>query len=691
MRKSKKAKILTGCIAFFGGVFALLYYVAKRDPENFDNNKKKVSQEPSKTERSYKYDFQPTIYEGTVKPFIDKTLSFMGLILLAPLYLIIAAAVYADDPGPVFFRQKRVGKDKTFFFLHKFRTMKLSTPHDVPTHQLSDPDQYITKVGRILRKYSLDELPQIWDIFRGRMSIIGPRPALWNQNDLIKEREKYGANSVMPGLTGWAQINGRDELEIPVKAGLDGEYVKHLKQGGWSALFFDVKCFLGTITSALKGEGVVEGGTGELHKNAEENDRRIVNENTDGVLGSEAVKDAKNNILVICQYYYPENFQITPICEHLARDGYRVTVLTGLPNYPDGVIPKEYRKGHRDEYINGVHVIRTYEIPRGKGAVKLGFNYLSYSLTSYKKVLELNDKFDLVFVYQLSPVLMGLPGLRYARKYKKPLFLYCCDLWPESMKMYIKNENNPVFKIVKTISRKIYTSADLLAVQSRSFSSYLRDTHGIPDERFVYMPAFADETYLEMDFSTEDEVTDFVFLGNLGIAQNLLAVLDAVNKIKNVPGFRVHFVGEGTCLNEMKEYAAKNDLKDIVKFYGRRPIEEMPGYYKLADVCLVSLKADNATGLTLPSKVQGYMAAGKPIIGMIDGSARKVIHDSNCGICVSADDIDGFAEVMKQFIENKEKYTEYGENGRNYFKENFCEDVFMNRLEQSFKILLGEN
>ena len=165
-----------------------------------------------------------------------------------------------------------VGKGRHFFRLHKFRSMKMSTPHDVPTHQLENPEQYITRVGGFLRKTSLDELPQIWDIFTGKMSIIGPRPALWNQFDLVAERDKYAANDIKPGLTGWAQINGRDELEIPVKAKLDGDYVRALEQGGFKAFAFDVKCFWGTIFSVAKGEGVVEGGTGEMKKKENENE-----------------------------------------------------------------------------------------------------------------------------------------------------------------------------------------------------------------------------------------------------------------------------------------------------------------------------------------------------------------------------------------------------------------------------------
>lgn len=205
------------------------------------------------------------MYAKVIKRALDIVLSFFALIVLSWLYLVLIIAIKIDDPGPAFFSQKRVGIHKTYFKLRKFRSMKMSTPHDIPTHQLENPDQYITKVGKFLRRTSLDELPQIWDIFVGRMSIIGPRPALWNQDDLVAERDKYGANDVKPGLTGWAQINGRDELEIPDKAKLDGEYVEKLSFG------FDVKCFFGSIVSVLKRDGVVEGGTGELNKETENN------------------------------------------------------------------------------------------------------------------------------------------------------------------------------------------------------------------------------------------------------------------------------------------------------------------------------------------------------------------------------------------------------------------------------------
>lgn len=195
-----------------------------------------------------------------VKRLIDIILSLIGLIVLSPIFLILIISIKVESKGPVLFKQKRIGINKTHFNILKFRTMRVDTPKDTPTHLLENPDQYITKMGKFLRKTSLDELPQIWNIFVSQMSIIGPRPALWNQYDLIAERDKYGANDVPPGLTGWAQINGRDELPIEVKAKLDGEYVKKISIG------MDVKCFFGTIVSVVKSDGVVEGGAGTTAK-----------------------------------------------------------------------------------------------------------------------------------------------------------------------------------------------------------------------------------------------------------------------------------------------------------------------------------------------------------------------------------------------------------------------------------------
>lgn len=269
--------------------------------------------------------YRPGFYEKRVKRAVDVVLSFGGLVLLSPILAAIALAIKLEDPGPVLFTQKRIGQNKKYFKLHKFRSMKMNTPHDVPTHQLVDPEQYITKVGKFLRAHSLDELPQIWDIFIGNMSIIGPRPGLWNQDLLTAERDRYEANDVRPGLTGWAQINGRDELEIPDKAKLDGEYVSKMGFG------MDLKCFLGSVRVFGKDESVVEGGTGEMKKHADAVCRHYVDGKTDeeliGHIGfGEAVRvngDAHKKVLITgadsyigeafmtyASKFYPENFTI---------------------------------------------------------------------------------------------------------------------------------------------------------------------------------------------------------------------------------------------------------------------------------------------------------------------------------------------------------------------------------------------
>lgn len=270
--KNSWKKIL---IVFVGGAslyaFAKMIAKNKREDKSIDDDnlylepyvKDPVFHDPSSQSIVFNRE-NVGIYESKIKPMLDQILSFGGLVILSPLIAVISLAIVIDDPGPVFFAQKRVGKDKHYMYIHKFRSMRSYTPCDVPTHQMVDPELYITRVGRILRKTSLDELPQMWDILRGCMSIIGPRPALWNQNDLVEERDKYGANGVMPGLTGLAQIKGRDELTIPDKAKLDGEYAAKLKKGGVFAFFQDISCFFGTVISVLKHDGIVEGGTGTI-------------------------------------------------------------------------------------------------------------------------------------------------------------------------------------------------------------------------------------------------------------------------------------------------------------------------------------------------------------------------------------------------------------------------------------------
>ena len=607
-------------------------------------------------------EYNPSFYEKRIKRAIDVVLSFGGLVVLSPVFTAIALAIKIEDPGPVLFTQKRVGQNKRYFKLHKFRSMKMSTPHDVPTHQLENPEQYITKVGKFLRAHSLDELPQIWDIFIGNMSVIGPRPGLWNQDLLTAERDKYGANDVKPGLTGWAQINGRDELEIPDKAKLDGEYVKKMGLG------MDIKCFLGSLHVFGKDESVVEGGTGEMKRNHETIEEK---------------GEVKKRILVICQYYKPEPFRISDICEEMVRRGHEVQVVTGYPNYPEGVLYEGYGKGkHIDEVINGVKVHRCFTIPRETGAIKRFMNYYSYPLssTAFVKskacVTSDGNPFDVVFCNQLSPVMMADAAIAYKKKYKVPVVMYCLDLWPESLIAGGMTRTSPIYKFFHHVSKKIYRQMDKILITSRMFSEYLSGEFGVEKERIEYLPQYAEGIFEQITPREENGTYHFMFAGNIGAVQSVETVIRAAEKLKDEP-VKFHIVGGGTDLERIQELG--KGLGNVV-FYGRRPLEEMPDFYSRADAMLVTLAADPVLSLTLPGKVQSYMAVGKPIIGAIDGETKAVIGAAQCGFCGKAENVDELVENIKKFIRS-DRREEMGKNARKYYEENFEQKLFMDRLE----------
>lgn len=397
-------------------------------------------------------------------------------------------------------------------------------------------------------------------------------------------------------------------------------------------------------------------------------------------------------ILVVDQYYYPEEFQVNDICEQMVKDGHEVTVLTGLPNYPSGIIPKEYKYGKkRDERINGVHVIRCFEIGRRKGALWMSFNYLSFCISATLKGFRVKNEFDAVLVYETSPVLMGYPAEVYAKRNKLPLLFYCCDIWPEVVKVMIPNENSAAYQVIQKISTDIYKRADLVAVQSKGFYQYFEEVHKIKASKLRYLPQYADAAYINEDFTPEEnEIVDFVFLGNIGIAQDIGGLIRAVEQIKALGGFQVHLVGSGSYLEEAKQLVKEKGLENLIRFYGRRPYEEMPKFYKLADVCLATLQADSAISLTIPSKVQGYMAAGKPIIAALSGFAREVIEESKSGIGIEPGNSMELANAMKEFILYKEAYKECGSNARRYYLKHFTKEHFMKRLYTYLDEIMSE-
>ena len=394
-------------------------------------------------------------------------------------------------------------------------------------------------------------------------------------------------------------------------------------------------------------------------------------------------------ILVVCQYYYPEPVRIADICEELVKCGHEVTVLTGIPNYPMGIIHKDYRYGKkRDENINGVHVIRCFTIGRRHGVLFRVLNYFSYPLSAMLKIPKLDKDFDVVFVNQLSPVMMAWPAIKYKKRYKKKLVLYCLDLWPESLEAGGIKKGNLVYKLFHWISEKTYKQADRLLVTSRTFNKYFEEEFGMNSEEIIYMPQYAEDLFSNMESNMDKEKTpddeyNFVFAGNVGKAQSVETIIEAANLLKDKKNIKFHIVGNGSALEHCKEMAKEYGLTSVI-FHGRRPVEEMPKYYAMADAMLITMFDNAMISKTLPGKVQTYMAAGKPIIGAINGETRRAIEEAECGICGPAEAAEIFSENILNFIESNKK-KEMAFTARDFYEKNFTKELFMKCLADQLK------
>ena len=389
---------------------------------------------------------------------------------------------------------------------------------------------------------------------------------------------------------------------------------------------------------------------------------------------------------MICQYYKPEPFRISDICEEMVRRGHEVQVVTGYPNYPEGKLYDGYGKGkHIDEVINGVKVHRCYTVPRETGTIKRMMNYYSYAASATKYVLSgkcvASDggKFDLVFCNQLSPVMMADAAIAYKKKHKVPVIMYCLDLWPESLIAGGITRDSKIYKYYHHVSKRIYRQMDKILITSRMFSDYLQKEFGIKQNRIEYLPQYAEGIFEELPAKEEKGPFDFMFAGNIGEIQSVETILQAAEMLKEEP-VKIHIVGGGTDLQRLQNIKEEKQLENVV-FYGRRPLEEMPEFYKKADAMLVTLAADPVLSLTLPGKVQSYMAVGKPIIGAIDGETQNVIKESECGFCGAADDAEALAENVKKFIESETDRKAMGKNARKFYEEHFQTELFMNKLE----------
>lgn len=393
-------------------------------------------------------------------------------------------------------------------------------------------------------------------------------------------------------------------------------------------------------------------------------------------------------ILVVCQHYWPEPYPLVDLCEEMAKRGHTVHVVTGVPNYPMGYIYDDYKNGkNRRQERNGVKITRTFTIGRRKNMAFRLLNYMSYSISSTLYIHSLKDEYDVVFMNQTSPVMMSNAGVTYAKKWKKKGILYCMDLWPASLAAGGMKESSPIYKVFGWISKKIYRKADEILITSQMFREYFREQFDISDEKIVYLPQYANAQFDNIPPKKElQDTVNFVFAGNIGAAQSLDTVLRAA-RILNDANLKKkiiwNIVGDGSELENLKRLAKELELTNVI-FHGRKPVEQMPEYYAMADAMVVSLTADKFITLTLPGKVQTYMAAGKPILATADGEIPNVIRDSNCGYCAKAEDSEAFAEVVREFLNCKDVET-LGKNARAYYQEHFTREIFMDRLENELK------
>lgn len=383
-------------------------------------------------------------------------------------------------------------------------------------------------------------------------------------------------------------------------------------------------------------------------------------------------------LLVVCQYYRPEPFRIADICEALAARGHEVHVVTGLPNYPEGALYPGYEHAAgQDETIHGVRVHRCGLHPRKKGALHRFWNYYSFVCSSCRYLSRLQEDFDVVFVNQLSPVMMAEGALRYAKKHGKRTVLYCLDLWPESLTVGGIRPGSLIYRVFWHISRRIYRQTDTVAITSRGFADYFRTVLKLPELAPIYLPQYAESLFDEIPPVTQHTGPfRFLFAGNIGEAQSVETILHAARQLSDVP---VHFdiVGDGSDFSRCRDLA--KGLGNVT-FHGRKAIEEMPRFYAAADAMLVTLKADPQLSATLPGKVQSYMAAGRGVIGAIGGETAQVIADADCGVCVPPEDGSALAAAIRKIADTPSHFAVYGKRARHYYDLHFQKDVFLDRL-----------
>jgi len=390
------------------------------------------------------------------------------------------------------------------------------------------------------------------------------------------------------------------------------------------------------------------------------------------------------NIVIISQHYFPDNFRINDIAEELVNRGHTVKVITGLPDYATSKIPQEYRFfKKRKETLNGVSIVRLPTIARRKGIIFRVLNYLSFVISGFFYTLFCDKKeINAVFSYQTSPVFQAVPSVTLKKRAKTKLFLYCLDLWPESLKAWNVKESSIIFKMVRRFSRNIYRDCDTIGITSTPFKDYLTSVCEVSPNNIVYLPQHAEDLYSDIASKySENDCIDFMFTGNIGSVQNVDCIISAIPYIMSEKKYHIHIVGDGSEYDQCIRQAKSLKITDKITFHGRHPLESMKDFYLLADCLLLTLRGGDFIGMTLPAKSQGYLCCGKPILGAIDGAGKEMIETADCGKCVGAGDSLALAKEMDNIIENFAYYKQKGVNGRKFFENNYTKDIFISNLE----------
>lgn len=537
----------------------------------------------------------------TIKYAADFVIALIAAVVLLPVFLVLSVLIWIDDPGPVFFTQKRVGEAKKLFPIYKFRTMKTSTPHDVPTHLLKDPEQYITRMGRFMRKTSLDELPQIFNIIKGELSICGPRPALWNQYDLIEERDKYGANDIRPGLTGWAQIHGRDELEIEEKARLDGYYVKHVGLG------LDVRCFFGTFLAVAKGDGVVEGGTGEMARKEHE----------------------KKKLLILTNHSYMlYRFRRELIAELMKK----YEVVLSMPFV-----------GHEEDFkAMGLRCIETEVDRRGINPFK------DFRLFKTYYAMLKREKPELVITYSIKPnVYCGF----VCSLLKIP---YCANvqgLGTAFQKAGLAQFVTVLYKMAFRRVKTVFFENEVNAEEFRTRKILTRNQQTVLHGAGINLEAY------EYCAFPENETTRFLYLGRIMKEKGMDELFAAVRRLRSEgEKFVLDFVGFFE--DEYKEQVEQLQREGIAVFYGFQ--ENPKPYYQAADCVVMPSYHEGMSNVLLEAA-----AMGRPVITTDIPGCREAVDHGKTGILCKVKDTESLYEAMKHFLTlSPEKRSAMGEAGR---------------------------